>query len=277
MFGETKFSQIGDNDQPSPSLWADCPQEDLNTGLGYFVNEDFLGGPIDSSFADGEPVGAGKLTGDGDTGALSFKAAEVGGYLTVATGANDNDAIALFTAPMGAIVKNSGNKLWAEIRLELTTLFDGAVAFGFGEEAACVRDLVADNPSNSAQAGTITESFVGFVTVQASSAIATVDAVYKKDGGTIVTALANVTNATAIPSASRANLAATTELKLGLRFDGRDKIHFYVNGYKVFTQTVDSTVDQTHTLAPVVAIKTGTANAKSISIDWMRGAFQSRR
>lgn len=271
---QVNFSQAGESNQPSPSIWGDCPKTLLNDkGLGFYAHEDFLGGPVNASLSDGSYVSP-FLTLDGDTGALSYKTGEVGGYASFATGASDNDALALFSCPLGTLT--SGNKLWMEARFEFAALGDEAVFVGFGEEAASVRDVIADGSSNSAQAALIGESVVGFVTQQSGSAVAKVDAVYKKDAGTVVTVLADATNATAIDSSDRANLAATTEVKLGVRFDGRDSLHFYVNGVKVATQVVDSTVDTAKNMAAIFAIKSGSASAKTVSADWIRYAFQSR-
>lgn len=263
---------------PSAAIWADCPNSLLrDKGLGYFGHEDFVGNVTDSSLADGEPVGTGVLTLDADTAAIAPKAAEVGGYATITTGANDNDAYALFSPLLGAITKNSGNKLWAEIRLEPTTLFDGAFFFGVGEEAAFVRDVIQDNPSTSVVAVPITESVAGFISKEASSAMATVNITYTKDAGTPVVVATDVLASTAIlPSGNRVALTAVTEVKLGLKFNGRDTVKFYVNGYKVATITLDSTFDQSKNMGVIFAVKTGTANAKAFSVDWFRYAYQTQ-
>lgn len=277
MPSEIDFSQIGDQQQPSPSVWADCPRTLLNDkGLGYYGKEDFLGNVEVASFADKSVFGTGEFGMDGDTGALAPLTGTKGGYGSIATGATDNDAITLFSAPLGSIVRNSGNKFWAETNLQFAALGDEALFFGLTTEANGTRDVIADNPSNSAVAGLTSATFVGFVTVQASSAIATVNVVYEKTTGTPVTVSSNVTNATAIPLASRASLAATTDVKFGLRFDGKKTLYFYVNGYKVATQEVDSTVDQSGKLAVVLNIKSGSASAKTVSVDWVQYAFQSR-
>lgn len=268
------FSEAGDSNQPSPSIWGDCPKTILNDkGLGFYAHEDFLGGPVTASLTDGlyvSPV----LTADNDTAALSYKTGEVGGYASFATGATDNDALALVSAPLGKL--QVGRRLWFETRFEFAALGDEAVFAGVVEEAGASRDVVADNPSNAAQAALIGESLVGFVTQQSGSAVAKVDAVYKKDAGAVVTVKADATNATAIDSDDRANLAATTEVKLGFRYDGRDKLHFYVNGVRVASQVVDATVDISKDMAAIFAVKSGSASAKTVSVDWIRYAYQSR-
>lgn len=275
--GAIGFSQIGDAGQPSPSIWGDCPNTLLtDKGLGYFAHEEFLGNIEIASFADASVFGSGLLDVDADTGVLAPLTGKTGGYAKFSTGATDNDAIALFSAPLGKMVRNSGNKMWVEGSFQFAALGDEALFLGFTTEANATRDVIADNPSNTVVAALTAATVVGFVTVQAASAIATVDAKYAKSTGTPVVVLANVTNATAIPLASRASLAATTDLKLGLRFDGRKTLTFYVNGYKVASQEVDSTFDQATNLVAVLTVKSGSASAKAVSVDWFRYAFQSR-
>lgn len=277
MPSEIDFSSIGDQNQPSPSIWADCPKTLLkDKGLGYFAHEEFLGNLEVASFADKSVFGEGFLDVDCDTGVLSPLTGKTGGWASIATGANDNDAFALVSPPLGTITLKSGSKLWAEASFQFAALGDEAFFFGVTTEANGTRDVIADDPSNSAVAGLTAASVIGFVTQQASSAIVKFDAKYAKATGTPVVVLTDVTNATAIPSASRASLAATTPVKLGLRFDGRDKIRFYVNGYLVATQTVDSTVDQTSNYVVAFSAKSGSASAKTISPDWIRYAYQSR-
>jgi len=271
------FSQIGDT-QPSPSIWADCPKTLLNDlGMGYFNHEDFIGGPevtttITSALLARVYAGKGlTIDGDDDT-ELSHKAAEIGGYLKVTLDGDDNDAAALFSEPLGAITKNSGKKIWLEARVELDDVAgDRGFFLGFVEEAGASRDVLADDVGTD---GLIGKSAVGFLVDNEDDNA--VKIVYRKDAGTVVTLNADATNATAIPLASRASLLADTEVKLGLRFDGRDKLHFYVNGYKVATFTLDTTFDQTKTMCAIVGAKTGAATVETFSLDWIRYAYQTR-
>lgn len=281
MLGIVDFGQPGVNAQPSPNIWGDCQRsaiEDL--GLGNYAHVDFLGATTGTLAATLDGLQAsfeGKLKLDNDTNLiLSQKASEVGGYLKAVTAASDNDAFCLFSAPLGPITLKSGQKFWLEARFEFSELTDSAFFFGLTTEANATRDIVADNPSTSAVAGLTAATSIGFVSVESGSAIATINAKYAKAAATPVTVLADVFASTAIATADRVAVAATTEMKLGIRFDGRDKLHFYANGYKVATVTVDSTIDQTSNLAVAFNYKVGTAAAKGMSIDWIRYAFQAR-
>lgn len=275
--GVVGFSTIGLQKQPSPSIWSDCPNGILtDKGLGYFAHEEFLGNTQIASLATKSVFGSGVLDIDCDAGVLDFLTGTTGGVAKFTTGGSDNNAIALFSPTLGTITLKSGNKLWAEANFQFAALGDEALAFGLTTEANATKAVIANDPSNSAVAALTAASFIGFVTQQTASAISKFDAKYAKSTGTPVVVLADVTNAVAIPLASRANLAATTDVKLGLYFNGRDKLMFFVNGYKVATQTVDATIDQTSNYVMVFNIKSGSAAAKTVSIDWIRYAYQNR-
>jgi len=268
------FAQIGENQQPSPSIWADCPNTLLNDkGLGYFAHEDFLGAAVSAAMLPTITVGGGKFSFDGDTDTVfSLKASEQGGYLDVETDGDDNDAAAIFTEPLGPITRNSGKKFWFEARVELGGVAEDQGFFvGLVEEAGASRDVLADDVGTD---GVIGESLIGFLVDNEDDNAFKV--VYRKDAGTVVTLVADATNSTAIPLASRASLLADTEVKVGLRFDGRTKLYFYVNGYEVAAQDVDSTLDQSKNYCAILAIKTGAAAAESFAADWVRYGFQAR-
>lgn len=265
----TNFSQAGESNRPSPSIWADCPNTLLNDlGLGYFYHNDFLGGPVTATVTAASAIIPGmSILADAATVA-SYVAGRVGGFLDIETDGDDNDAFTAHTEPLGTITRNSGKKFWFEARVELGDVaMDGGFFVGLVEEAGATLELVADDA-----AALIGESYVGF-RVLADDPDA-VDAVYKKDAGTEVEVLADVTNATAIATADRASLVNDTAVKLGIKFDGRTTLSFYVNGIKVASQDVDSTIDQTKNYAAAVSIKTGAAAAESFAMDFFRVAHQ---
>lgn len=272
---QVNYSNPGDATKPSPSIWADCPKTLLNDlGLGYFAHEDFLGGAVSAAVTAAITVGNGNLNFDGDTDTVfTKKAAEIGGYLDIETDGDDNDAMAIFSSPLGAITKNSGNKLWYEVRMELGAVADQGVFVGIVEEAGASRDVLADNIASN---GVIGESLAGFLVDNGDTNA--FDIVYRKDGGTVVNVLNDSTNAAAITAAGGtvASLLADTEVKIGMRFDGVKHLYFYVNGYKVAAVELDSTFDQSKTYHFIIGFKTGTGAAVSIAVDWARFAYQSR-
>ena len=265
------FSQASDGNKPSAVIWADCPNSLLNDkSLGYYYFQDFLGGAVSAATLASLNIVPG-MSFDGDTDTVTaYKASELGGYLDTETDADDNDAFAFHTEPLGTITRNSGKKLWFEARFELGDVtMDGACFLGLVEEAGASRDVIADDC-----AALIGESYIGFrVFTNNPDAL---DIAYKKDGGTEVEVLADATNATAIASGDRANLVNDTEVKIGIRFDGRDTLRFFINGIQVATQDVDTTIDQSKNYVAIFALKTGTGAAESIALDWLRVAVQDK-
>jgi len=265
----TNFSQAGDSNKPSPSVWADCPlQELIDLGTGYYYHNDFLGGPVTATVtaASGTIPGM-SIRADAAT-VSSYVAGRVGGFLDIETDGDDNDAFTAHSEPLGTVTRNSGKKFWAEVAIELGDVtMDGGLFFGLVEEAGATLELIADNA-----AALVGESYIGF-RVLADNPDA-VDIAYKLDAGTEVEVLADATNATAIESASRANLVNDTSVKLAVRFDGRETLHFYVNGVKVATQDVDITIDQSKNYAVAVSIKTGAIAAESFAMDFIRFAVK---
>ena len=264
---------------PSPAVWGNCPNTLLNDlGKGYFVHADGVG---NLSSLPG-------LRTDSDSETFTYDDGSNGDNRTVnaATGATDNNSLAAHTSALAQVVKNGGNKLWVEVDIALAALTDQALFIGLAEEAALDRDVVADDPGNDAQAGLATESLIGFVTQQNSSATDKIDAVYRKDAETVQTVLADATNATALDSRSengvqlqsdlKGDLAADTFRRFGVHFNGRDKLQWFVDGVKVAEQTVDGTVDQSKEYGAIVALKTGAGSARTFRYRFIRAAAQLR-
>jgi hypothetical protein len=129
--------------------------------LGYFVHQDFLG-----DYTTGAATVAPGIGSDADastTYAVAASATYGPNVISPAVTNTDNNALALLTNELGQIVRNSGNKFWAETRIAVGALGDSAFAFGLTTLANATRDIVADNPSNSARAGLTAASFIGFV------------------------------------------------------------------------------------------------------------------
>ena len=265
MEGIVNYSQAGAAAQPSPAIWKDCPGDLLNeAGLGYYIHEDFLATPlvnttITAALLSRLQVAKFAIDGDDDT-VLTQKTGEQGGYLDLETDGDDNDAVAIFTEPFAEIVLNSGNKVWFEVRLEAGAVADQGIFVGLVEKAGLSRDVVADNGT-----ALIGESLIGFQVL--SSDTDGIDAVMKLDAGTAVK-MDDLVSA----------LAADTELKLGFKFDGKESIEIYLAGAKVSTYSITaSTFPDNVKMGVIVCLKTGTAAAVSIAVDWVRAAYQVRR
>lgn len=274
MPAEVGFSQAGEATQPSPSIWGDCPNNLLNDlGLGQF---------IDVRFDEGSPLGTVATTvvrpspGPGlsldcDDDTVLARTSD-GKGLSIETDGDDNDAAAVFSAPLGAITRHSGKKFWFEAIVAPGDVDDDMATYvGLVENAGLSRDVIADDVAAD---GVIGESLIGYI--QDLGDPDAYDLLYRKDAGTVVSVATDVTNSTQIASADRASLTDGTFVKLGIRFDGRQTLHFYVNGVKIATQDVDSTVDQTKEYGVIVAIKTGDAAAEQIHLKRIRAGYQER-
>lgn len=266
------YRQAGKAAFPSPSIWADCPISELIAGRsnGVFFHENFLGGTA-SAAATGAMGGVGTGLfglGDSDTDTvLAHKAAEEGGYQDIETDADDNDAAIIHNEPFCKIVRNSGNKVWLEARLELgSAAADQGFFFGLGEELCQTVDVIADNVADL-----ITETLMGFRTFALEAAL---DFILQKDASAETEIVTDVTNSALL--AAPAVLTTDTEMKLGLRFDGKQTISVYVNGVNLYDWTLDATYyDPTKSLCVVIALKTGANTvAVSMAIDWVRAAYE---
>lgn len=275
-FGSVAFSQAGAARQPSPSIWKDCPQEQLNSaGLGWYRHVEFLGTPlvnttITAALLSRLTVDGMAIDGDDDT-VLTQTATRQGGFIDLETDGDDNDAVALFMEPTCEIVLNSGNKVWFEARFEPGALADQGLFFGIAEKAALSRDVVADNTITL-----IGESLIGFQML--SDDTDGVDAVFKLDGGTVVEMASDIGFTSTALGSSVFHLVADTDHKFGFMFDGKDQIQLFVDGVKVSSYTiVAATFPDNVKMGPIIGYKTGAGAAVSVAFDWIRVGYQQTR
>lgn len=264
--GTVGYDNPGEDNQPSPIVWKDCPTTDLiNDAGGYFDHVEFLDAGDFSRFGSA-------LVLDADTTTLAAVTGKRGGWLSLATGSTDNDAAALVSQPFGRITRKTLKKVWMEAHLELAAVNDDKGVFiGLVEEAGADLDVVADDVGDLAVAG---ESLMGFL-IDSNDGDA-VDVIQRKDGDAVNLIAEDVTNSSAIDADDRGSLAADTPIKLGLRFDGSKTVFFYVDGVQVAKLEVDESVEQAKDLAAIVAVKTGSAASKAVKLDWVRYAYEER-
>lgn len=267
-----RFDNPGANSrEPSPSIWSKFPTERITAhGLGYYFHEDFLNARADAG-AEAEN-GIGPFNIDADAATVFARLSDFGGKLDVETDGDDNDAVALFTSPCFKTSLHSG-KSWAfEVAIELGAVADTGMFIGLAANAALSRDVVADDCG-----ALIGQSLVGFQ--QLTDADDEFDAVYKLDAGTAVEILSNVNDSTALTNAggTAAAMVADTPRKFGMRFDGKETLRTYVDGYLVASTTLASaTFPDNVEMGFIIGFKTGAAAAVSYAIDWARGAYLER-
>lgn len=282
--GLISYDDAGAADQLSPVIWNDCPKEQLNDGgLGFYKDVQFLGAPTGTLAAALDitmvTFGDGGLKLDADTDTVLAQVADVrGGALSIETDADDNDAAALFSQPFGRIVRNSGQKLWFEaivaagdVDADLGIFVGLAEADAVDGTTTTARDVLSDGVASNA---VVAESVNGYILDNGDDNA--FDIINKKDAGTAANLLTDVTNATAIDSDDRASLTDGTFFKLGIKFDGRESLKYYVNGVLVATDDVDSTIDQAHDFCVVIGIKTGTTAAEQVHVKRVAFGFQER-
>jgi hypothetical protein len=260
--------------KPSPSIWADCPNSLLNDlGLGRFVHEDFYAATADT-IATGVPLPQGQFALDGDTGGVVAVTPVdlTGGRVDLQTGTTDNDAVALFQQIGPGLVINGDIKVWFEARFSIGDVTaDQGIFLGLAEEDFLSRDVILDDCASIGA-----QSCFGFGVWAGDPN--DLEAMWNLDAGTGTVALQDVTNAAVYTSQSgdtAAGLANGTYYRVGLKFDGRTNLKWFVNGYEVAEITVtDGTHPDDVEMGPIAAIKTGTAAAQSFNLDWIRYAHQ---
>jgi len=265
----------------SPQVWRSCEMGDLvETGDGSFILRQFDGShsPLPGLPTDSDS-GSTFTFGDGGEG---WRTMDIGVTNT------DNNAAAMFTRPLGRpLSRGSDNALWMEVGFAPDdTLGDSGFFIGFAENAGLDRDVVADDPGTAL--GLAEESLFGFASRQVGSAVAKVDAVVRRDNGTIVVVAADVLNSSALGPITgvngvvstkdlRADIAANVFRKYGVVVDGaRNEITFWVDGRRVATQEIDSTIDSSKEYGAVVAIKTGAAAAATYRTSFFGAAARRR-
>lgn len=255
--------------RPSPSIWKSCRKTLLNDlGLGTFADNDF-NAFTPTVNAEADSFGAFGIDADTDT-VSSRVTGRFSGVLDLETDADDNDAWALFTEAMATFTIHGGQRIWFEADFEIGDITgDQGWFLGFAEESNLDRDMMADDVA-AATAG----DYVGFVSRTGNPDA--VDAVIRLQANAEIVVLADVTNATAIPSGDRANLVNDTPHKFGFSFNGKDRIDWFVDGLRIVSSTdlVNATFPNNIDMGAIATLKTGAGAAESAALGFMRAAFQ---
>jgi len=263
---------------PSPIIWADCPVVTMqkDPGKGIHFMEDFLGRYTNLTATGVIPGTPFELVDDGGDG-----------YMTVDTTAYDNEHGVITIEPDGAtqfdeayiasqvlyqLVMNSGRKMWFEARIKLEDITaDMSYICGLGDATMLAGSSVIQE---SATPTTIeSRDFVGFVAFTDGSKVHDIDAIYHEVGDTSVTQVKDA----AFAQASWVN---DTYVKMGLKFDGKKSLTYYINGALVGTLDVDDfatvTANELTPLGIIIGEMCGAAasegTAKYVAIDWVRFA-----
>lgn len=269
------FEQIGPADKPSPSIWKSCRKQLLNDlGLGVYHHAEFLA-VEDVSGAEGLTFDGMKL--DGDTPVVTSGILPVGianGRIDIETDGDDNDAFALFAQTMAEFGIDSGNRVWIEARLHFgEAAADQAMFFGYAEEDGLNVDIVVDNGLTVGG-----QSMAGFSLLTGDTGA--INCVYGLDADTTVTVLADASRSAVITAGGGtvADFPVADEYhKLGMSFNGKDRLSYFFDGHNVANATIASaTFANDVQMGPIFVLKNGDGNARSANLDWFRFAYQNR-
>ncbi len=223
----------------SAGVWYDCPYFAIKDGelAGAVIEFDALTQPITPPTTEGN---WGEWAAFTDTGGTITAGTGQGGELVLASdGDNEGASIRSVQAPFKLI--RSAKQFWFEARVKKSAITDSKNGFFLGLTANTAFSATVP----IAAAGTLADiNLVGWHNLEADGD--QIDAVYKADGVTQVTVLAD-----ALPTA----LVADTYVKLGMRYtilnDGsiadpngaggtKYVLSFLVNGIRVATKQIPS-------------------------------------
>ena len=256
----------------SPRLWDKAYGQGLSPdGLAnaYCVGDDFLNfgaiAPAISGTTAGVQNGYGYYVDTATTtSSIQQLATAVGGVLRFTLGATDNHEAWLTsggnTGVLGVMSDTAGadKRLIFETRVRLGQIVTAGMFIGLAEEGCAAADTMSDT-------GVLADKdLFGFHVNE--SAASTLSFVYKKAGQTMQTPIASLTT-----------MVADTWYKLGFIFDplGRpsERIKIYVDNEENATRIAASSValatfPDAEELAFLAGIKTATAGAKTMDLDW---------
>ena len=249
------------DDQFSPasgvSIWAGAPilamLQDPQVGLLY--HEDFLSLPVDDT--TGNPV---NWAFSSDTASGGITAPKVaGGVIQVATGGVDNNesyvqlgAYGGATAAPFFITDANSKPFWFEVYCKALQHADMGVFIGLAEEGCAAANFLADNSGVIAD-----KDFIGFNLLTATPAAW--NATWRLAGQ-------------AVQAITTVAVNADDWHRFGFHYDGLHTVTFYIDGtaHATVALTSAATFPSAQALAPIIAVKTGEAVAKSVQVDYIR-------
>lgn len=202
-----------------------------------------------------------KYTGDGGDETDITLATETGGVLVVTTGSTDNNEAylqygALGTEAFVSITSNSGKKVWAEFRVKGSHASgEGGTFYGLASAGSSAANFLVDDTGELAD-----KDLYGFIhnTLDTNTLW---QFVYRKNGQTAVTNR-NIA----------ANAGGASFIRLGLYFDGVNKIYHFVNGTanaRIYTNNA-ATFPNAVNLSPIIASKTSDAStSRTNKVDYI--------
>lgn len=270
------FHNAGPKDQPSPSIWGDCPNTLLtDKGLGWYADATLGGAPFGTAGSGTVIDGVYRVGVIASTGSINRGAGDTGGAADFVTAAAINEGLGLYNEPMGQIILHSGRRFWFETIIALK----GIGAEASGQFVGLVANAALSTPAaivgnTRAVDDLVSQSLIGFHRHQTDADAW--NAVYRKGAGAVVHVLDDVTMSTRLGDDASV-IVSDAFWKLGLTFDGNETLRWFVNGVQVAAQIVDATVDQASTFGTIASVKSdSTAATGSMRLRRIRSAYQER-
>ena len=252
------YGIAGDAAVTSPEIWKDCPMGAIMKDPSRYIHiwEDFVGGAIADVDYYGEYF---EIIGTGS--AMDVVDDELNGVIELSGGGTDNDSSQLKSNVLYDLTMNNNKRFWFEARISvLDVSLDQAVVCGLMEPTGCSATGIADNGATI-----IDEDFVGFIAISDATNMGGIDAVYNEGGSGMTEVEADVHTP-----------VDDTYVKLGLRFDGKKTLTYYVNGAATSTVDIDDLSDNslTNPLCIFVGIKNCATATQIMQVDWIRFACE---
>lgn len=245
----------------SPIIWNKCPMAMIAKDPSRFVHiwDDFV-----DAFTEDSVITDKKWLGVGTNQDIGLVADEVSGVIVLeGTGADDDSSFILSNA-LYDLTMNNGLRLWFEARVkEIAPATDHSSCIGLMEPTGCTAEGLAD-----ASADLIDEDFIGFLGISNATVMGDYQAVYQQGGDAAHTDVV----------ASAHTPVADEFVKLGMFFDGKQTVRFYVNGAAIGDLDLNDLANESldHKLAIFIGMKDSAASGftAAMEIDWVRFACE---
>jgi len=249
-------------------MWADCPVLEFihDPGRGFYWCDDFMNTDHAGSTAE---VNGWDLVGDAGAGtnaneaAVTAQSTKTGGVGQLSTDSDDNDEIYMCANQnLGGQVQIKKNyRMWYEARIQLGNITTSSFFIGLAAESVAA-NFMADTQTDAAIWETSDPTAIGFM-IAGDTDPNGLDFVYH-DAGT----------GPHTQGGSLGDVTTTPYYRLGLYFDGKEKVECWMDGVKKFTVDPDASgfPDQ-DLMGCVFAIKNFSGTASTLNIDWVRCAM----
>jgi len=244
----------------SPIIWKDCPMGAIAKDPSRYIHiyDDFIFGTA----ADVSLNGVWELLGTNAD--IDVVDDEYYGVIALNGSGADNDSSFLKSNAVYDLTMNNNKRFWFEARINSVDVsLDHAIVIGLMEPTGCTAEGIADNGADI-----IDEDFIGFLAITNATTMGNIQAVYSNGGDAAHTDVV----------ASAHTPVDDTYVKLGMRFDGKKTVTFYVNGASVGTLNVDDLTS--NQLAQPLCIFVGMKDTEAsgftavMQVDWIRFACE---